>query len=429
MGNIGQVVPLLVSVFIVFAASGLQIALVPARAVLEGFSPPMIGLLGALFYLGVIAGGWIIPWAVKRAGHIRTFGALCAVAASIATAYPWLPEPIAWAVLRAVAGVTIAGLYMVPESWLNEAATNETRGRLFSLYVSLQMAAIVAGQMSLGLGDPAGHGLFALMTVVFALAMLPLTLTTATQPKPIETPDLDLKRLFRLSPIGAVGVMLVGALHGSLFTVGPVYGQITLDDANGGAWFLSAAVVGGILAQYPFGRLSDRIDRRWVVVLLAGIAAATAAPFLLGPLPPLTSLVLAGLFGAACFPLYAVLVAHANDFAAPEDFVRIGCGLVTLFGIGAIGGPLAASLLMELLWIEAMWLWFLILIGMLAGFTLVRMSRRAAPSEAEKDRFVAVSRTATVAIELDPRAEPVETADVGSDSPSVSSPARSSREG
>ena len=298
-----------------------------------------------------------VPHIVRRVGHIRTFAVMAAIAASAVQLMALLVEPLAWILLRAISGVAFAGLYMVIESWLNERASNTNRGQLFATYMVIQLGAITAGQMLLPAGDAAGFGLFVVASVAITLALVPVGLTSSSAPQPLGTVHLRLGRLYRRSPVGVLGCFFVGLANGAFGGLGVVFAQGVGLGTTGVALFMSAALVGGTLFQVPFGRLSDRIDRRKVLMLacliavLAGGVLALAGEVRSGSMLPAwlariaaTPAVLIGavmVFGGCIYSMYSLCVAHTNDFVERADFVEASSGLLLTWGIGATLGPVA----------------------------------------------------------------------------------------
>ncbi|SMF63341.1 Predicted arabinose efflux permease, MFS family [Tistlia consotensis] len=404
---LGSVAALLLSAGILVMGNGLQGTLLPVRAQLEHFSTPAIGLMGSFYFMGFGLGCVLGPQIIKRVGHIRAFAALAALAAAVPLVHAIFPHPWPWTFLRTVTGLCFAGLYTVIESWLNERSTNETRGRILSLYVVVNLFAIVCGQMLIGVGHPIGFQLFSLVAILVTLAVVPIALTTAMAPKLPTTVHLRLLRLYSLSPVGFVGCLIVGITNGAFWTLAPAFVTATTGTTDSVAFFMSVAVAGGALLQWPLGRLSDRFDRRWVIIVGCLAAAASGiCLYLFGPVPLGLYLAAAG-FGGTSLSMYALCVAHANDYVDPADAVETSSGLLLTFAAGAVVGPFLGSLAMQHLGHGSLFVYTACFHLLLAGFALYRMRRRATlPSDA-KEPFVAVEpRLSAQVFELDPRAEP-----------------------
>ncbi len=406
---LGSVAALMISAGILIMGNGLQGTLLPVRAQLEHFSTPTIGIMGSFYFIGFGLGCVLGPLVIKRVGHIRTFAALAAVAAAVPLVHAIFPDPWPWTFLRVFTGLCFAGLYTVIESWLNERATNETRGQILSLYVVVNFAAIVAGQMLIGIGEPIGFELFSLVAIMVTLAVVPIAMTTASAPQPPTAVRLRLLRLYRLSPVGFVGCVVVGVTNGAFWTLAPAFVTATTGTTDSVAFFMSVAVAGGALLQWPLGRLSDRFDRRWVIIgtCFAGIASGVSL-YLFGPVP--TGLYVAAFaFGGSALSMYALCVAHANDYVDPADAVETSSGLLLTFAAGAVLGPFLGSIVMGSVGPGGLFLYTALFHALLAAFAFYRMRRRATLPSGEKERFVAVEpRLGAQVYELDPRAEPTQ---------------------
>ncbi len=394
---------LLLGAAILLVGAGLHGILMPVRGVAELFPTAAIGLMSAAYSLGYVLSCITTPLVVQRVGHIRAFAVFAAVAAATALVTVLVVNAYAWIVLRAISGICIAGLMMIIESWLNEKATNDNRGTLFSIYMVVNLSAVTGGQMLLATADPGGFVLFVLVAIAIALSLVPVALTRLTAPQPISGVKLRLGKLYRASPVGMVGCLTVGLANGSFGGLGPVFSAQAGLDSVGVALFQSAAVVGGAVAQLPLGKLSDRVDRRKVMVACC-LAAALLGIALVGAVPLGTGLLVtaAFLYGMAIFPLYGLAVAHANDFVSREDFVETSGGLLTTYGIGAVVGPMIAAGAMQVLGAWGLFAYTgLIHVGFCA-FALYRMRQRQSPEL--KDGFREMPPTATPqAVILDPR--------------------------
>jgi MFS family permease len=350
---------------------------------------------------------------VQRVGHVRSYGVLGSVAAITILLNLLLISPWTWIVLRAFSGFAFAGAAMIVESWLNERARRENRGRIFSIYQMVNFGASTVGQLLLVIHPPSDFFFFALGAIFYCLAILPTALSTAAIPQPLKTARLDLPRLYAISPVGAVACFMVGLVNGSFGTLGPVYAQQIGLPVSAIAIMMAGALLGGSLIQFPLGWLSDRVDRRRVLIgaalgaALIGIVIATLAPH--------SAVTVTGLlivYGAMIYPMYAIAVAHANDFAAPDEFVRIAGGLLLLLGIGTGIGPLISSLAMEWSRPEALFAFTAVVHVLIAAHTLYRISQRPSPDRVLREAFQPMPPTKTVTPEsvvLDPRSQAGET--------------------
>jgi len=402
------VAALLVSSAFLLIAGGLHGLLLPIQGAHHGFSTFELGLIGTGWSIGFVCGCLTIPAIVRSVGHVRVYAAVASLAAVVILLNLLILTPTAWILMRGVSGFCFAGAAMVVESWLNERATRENRGTIFSIYQMVNFAASTAGQLFMVITPPSDFFFFVIGAIFYCLAILPTTLSTAQHPRPLKTNRLDLRRLYANSPVAAVGCVLIGLVNGAFGTLGAVYAhQIDLSDADV-ALLMASAVLGGSLIQFPLGRISDRMDRRKVLIGVC-ICAIVAALLIvaLRPRDPVVVIGLTVLFGASIYPMYALAVAHANDFAGTEDFVKIAGGLLLLLGFGTMVGPILAAQAMTHLMPEGLFAFAAVVHLFLALYTLYRMSRRAVPVRPERGAFqgLPVPKTATPeSAVLDPRA-------------------------
>lgn len=394
---------LLLSVSILLMGNGLQGTLVPVRANMESFTPIALGLLGTAYFLGFTLGCVHGPLLVRRAGHIRAFLAMTSVASVVSLLHAMLVDPVSWWILRAVTGYCFAVLYIVIESWLNAQSENKTRGTVFSIYTAINLTVITAGQMMLGLADPTSFSLFAVASILISLAALPVAFTVAASPTPTAFVMPRLRKLYAVSPVGVAGCFAVGLANGAFWALGPVFAQnenFTLTEI---AVFMSAVVLGGALAQWPLGSLSDRIDRRIVMIIAAGVAVLAALSVMVIPGDAQVLTTAAGVaFGAGAFPLYALAVAHANDYAEPSECVEVSSGLLLIYGLGAAAGPLLASFWRELSIGPTLFYFTAVVHVGFIGYVAWRITRRNAAPAADRAAFSGVALTAQTVMPFDP---------------------------
>jgi len=326
---------------------GLQGLLLSVRGAEEGFSLIALGLIGTGWSVGFISGSIAVPMLVQRVGHIRAFSIMGAIGTvTILLNLLWVQD-IGWIVLRAFSGFCFAGAAMIVESWLNEVADNRNRGTVFSIYSTINMASSTIGQLSMSVLGVEGYIPFVVGAISFICAILPSALTSTPQPRPLKSAKLDVRLLYRTSPLAVIASFACGMANGTFGTLAPVYGvRQGLTAAEIGLLFAATAVV-GVFAQIPFGRLSDRIDRRLVIVILSGIAALVGLLCLIANPSGWFMYVVFGAYGFAAYPLYAIAVAHANDFAKDGEFARVAGTMLLILGTGLAIGPLIASWLME----------------------------------------------------------------------------------
>ncbi|MCG6904520.1 MAG: MFS transporter [Rhodobacter sp.] len=380
---------LLASLFLQFAG-GINGLILPVRGTAEGFSAFVLGLLGTGWAVGYVSGCYFSPTLVSRVGHIRSFAILASVAGIAVLASLIFLSPQAWIPLRAIQGFCFAGTAMIVESWLSERAEPNTRGRIFGIYTMVNLFASTGGQMSLTLGDTTTYFYFVLAAMLYSLALVPTSATTTTSPQPLVSVRLNLRALWRNSPVAVFAVLMVGVSNSSFGTLAAVYaGRIGLE-LKVVALFTSIPILAGALAQIPIGIMSDRMDRRKVLILLAVMALLADLSFIiLAPQEQATNLLLASIFGAAIYAMYPVIVAHANDHAEPGTYIQISGGLLMIYGIGAIVGPLAAGFGMTGAGPTGLFMTTVVAHVMLIGFALWRMRQRGEVAASEKTAFVA----------------------------------------
>jgi MFS family permease len=353
----GQISALLTAVFILIAGNGLFSTLVPLRGSLEAFPDIVLGLLGSAYFAGMFFGCIAAPRIVGRAGHIRTFAALGAVATVTAIALPMAIEPWFWMLGRAVTGFCFAGLYATIESWLHDKAENVVRGQVMALYNIVHNTGNAAGQQAIRLADPMTSTLFSVVAAALSLAVLPLAFTRTDPPNPPPVPRLRLIWLYQISPVGVLGVLAAGAANGTMWSLGPIFAKESGLTAGGVASFMTAIILGGAIGQWPAGRLADRRDRRYVVIGAMAIAiAAELALVAFADAGLLVLVVLGAVIGAAALVLYPLCSSHAGDLAGRENAVEVSSALLLAYTIGAIVGPTAAATMMARYAPEAMFL-------------------------------------------------------------------------
>jgi len=406
--TLAPVFSLLLATAILLVGNGMLGTLIPIRAGIEGFLPSTIGVIGSVYFAGFLCGCVATPYLVRRAGHIRSFATFCGMAAAAPLIHALSSDPILWSCMRVLTGFCFAGLYMVIESWLNERSTNETRGRLFSAYLIVNFSALTLGQFLLNAADPAGFVLFAICSILTSVALVPVAMTTSVQPLPIQSTRIDIRALYRLSPVGLVGSFAVGLANAPFWTLAPLYASESGMDTGGVAIFMSAGILGGALAQWPIGRISDRMDRRRIIVALSlGAMLGELALVLAGSSGSTTALLAAGFFfGISGLTLYSVVVAHMNDHGQSESFVSISGGLLIVYSVGSIIGPTAASLSVPAFGMSSIFVFTAIVHLVYATFTIFRIATTPALPEEQRADFVAVpvAQGQVMPTELDPRA-------------------------
>ena len=396
---------LLAAVVLFGLANGLFFTLLGIRMSADGVSTGMIGLVGSAYFAGMLVGTLFCERVIRRVGHIRAFTVFGAVLAVAALMHPLIAEIEVWIGLRFAMGFAMAGYFMIAESWLQYESTSETRGRTFALYILAHTAGVGLGPLAVNFADPASYELFAVASILYSIALLPVALTALGNPELGKSARFGVRDLFALSPVAVVGAFAIGLIVGAFTSLGPVYGQRIGLSAAAISLFMMAPRLGGFLSQYPAGMMSDRFDRRRVMLGLTLATAVVAVVFGFASAAPVALLLLlAGLYGAASQPIYSLVVAHANDHVKPENFVAAIAGLLFAHGIGASVGPMIASGAMAWFGPAGLFLFIaLVLVGFTA-FIIHRMGRRAGVAADKKSRFVPVTRNSPAATLLDPRA-------------------------
>jgi MFS family permease len=406
---------LLLGVALLLTGHGLQLALVPLRSELMGWSPTQIGFLSSLYFCGFIAGCFTIPGLVSRVGHIRTFACLVIVLTAAILTLPIADFYMAWMVLRFLTGIAIAGLYLVIESWLNEQASPESRGSVLASYTVIVLVGLASGQLLINVAELDGDRLFMLSAILIVLAGLPVCLTRSAHPRAIPAAKFSPMLVVRTSRAATTGSIISGMVAGSVYGLGPVYGLQSGLEVLTISFMMSLTIAGGALSQFPLGRISDRLDRRYVIMvcMLSGSAIALLALILPASLIPLLMFV----FGACALPIYAVSLALANDNAREGKFIELGTGLLMLNALGSIIGPMIASQLMTRFGPQLFFGYHMVVL-LLGSLLILFMIRTKQASLNQGDFTLATTAAAQASFQLDPRVEVEESnsvEDVGDD--------------
>ncbi len=393
--------------------NGVQGSLLGIRGTLEEFNTLELSVVMSAYFLGFLIGSRLAPDMIRRVGHVRVFAALASLISAVLVLYPMLVDWQVWALMRVIIGFGFAGIYITSESWLNNTATNETRGQALSLYMIVQMLGVVASQALLAAGDPFGYDMFLIPSVLVSLSFLPLLLADTPAPTFDSTTRLGFRELFHISPLGCVGMLISGGVFSAMFGMASVWGTLSYLSVTQIALFTSALYAGGLVLQYPVGYLSDRMDRRKMMLWLSTVAALVLAIATIFALPFWAHLIVAAILGGITYPMYSLLIAYTNDFLSKDQMAAASAGLIFLNGFGAIFGPLVTGWLMGVVGTRGFFLFIFVLYAAMAGYTLWRMGRRAAPAHTGGFRGVAptASTLATVAVlesapDLGPSPEP-----------------------
>ncbi len=359
-----------------------------------GFDKEQIGLLGSAHFLGFFIGCWWAPRLLGTIGHSRTFAVCTALGAMGLLGHTLTNDPYAWAAMRIASGVCVAGAYTVIEAWLNAKVTNETRGRAMGTYRLVDMGGSLGAQLFIAVLPPAYYVSYNLLALLCCAALLPLTLTRASQPETPKAPRLRPKLAWRCSPLAVAGVIVAALSSASFRMVGPIYGQDVGLEIDQIAFFLASFVLGGALAQYPMGWLADKYDRRWVLIWLSAAAVLSCLITMMASQSGTLGIMLAaGFFGLTTFPIFSLSSAHANDFASSEQRVELSAALMFFFALGAIAAPYVASSLISSYGPPALFAFVALGHILLIIFGLTRMQARPAPDVEDRTRYVYAPRT------------------------------------
>ncbi|MEM6382293.1 MAG: MFS transporter [Pseudomonadota bacterium] len=373
-----------------FFAGGMNALLLPVRGQQEGFSPFALGLLGTGWAVGFVTGCIVVSNLVARVGHIRSFSVMAALASLAVLASLLLLTPYAWVPLRALSGFCFAGAAMIVESWLNERVDKGSRGKVFGVYQMVNLTASTLGQLVLTLGDTRGYLFFVLAAMVYALALIPTAVSSSRAPAPLVATKLNIKELWQNSPVAVVSVVLIGASNSAFGTLAAVYASQIGLSIGLIALFVALPVLAGALIQIPVGAVSDKIDRRLVMIMMGTLAIVADLMFIFSSTPTITvQIAFAIMFGMAIFTMYPLAIAHANDHAPPEAYVRTSGGLLLLFGSGSMVGPLLAGFMMNSGGPTGLFMVTLVAHVGVITYAGYRMTRRAAVPRAERQQFVA----------------------------------------
>ncbi|HWK64975.1 MAG TPA: MFS transporter [Rhizobiaceae bacterium] len=395
MSTIRPLIPLLVAAGFLLGGNGLQGTLIALRGAQEGFSPAVIGLMGTAYFAGFLLGCLAVTRIMKAVGHVRSFSALAAIASAGTLVLVLVIDPIMWSAVRFATGFCFAGLFTIMESWLNAGASNDARARLLAIYRIVDIGSVTGSQFLIPVIGAGGFSIFAIMSIMITLSLVPVSLADRSNPKPPDDVKLDLAKAWRISPLAAIGCIAVGVTNSAFRTLSPVYAAQIGMSVTDVVTFVSVGIIGGAIIQYPLGYLSDRWDRRKVLLVTTACAmtAALALAFLAGS-NVVANFVMVFIFGSFAMPLYSLSAAHANDRADKGEFVLINAALMLFYSVGAIGGPFVAADMMEQY--GPAWL-FIFSAFVYAVFILIIVYRMGArPPASRRGRFIALLRTSTV---------------------------------
>ena len=401
--------PLFAGLSLIGLAVGVQGSLLGVRAELEGFDDYLIGLLMSCYFAGFLAGSLMTPKMIQRVGHIRIFAALSAVASVTILIHAIYVEPWAWALMRLLTGFAFSTIYVVSESWLNQSSNNANRGQILSIYTTILLAGICAGQFMLNLANPMDFTLFILISVMVSVAAVPILLSVIITPAIEETERVSIRHLWYRTPMGVTGIILSQWVSSILFGMGAVYATKLGFSVYQVANFMGAMMAGGMILQWPLGKLSDMIDRRWVMSVACLIAVFFALLISRESEASIRLYILIFIFGGCSLSLYSIVVALTNDHLRPSEIVPASGTIVLISGLTSITGPITAVFWLQIFGLQSFFVLLASCLLALAGISLWRLlTIEALPSE-YKGQVILQAATAPVGTILHAEDEPIET--------------------
>ena len=413
---IGSSWALLLGMLLLMVGNGMQSTLLGVRGGIEGFSAFQMSMVMSAYFLGFLGGSRLTPEMIRRVGHVRVFAALGSLISAILILYAAVPDWMAWTVMRLLMGFCFSGVYVTAESWLNNSATNETRGQTLSAYMIVQMLGIIVAQGLINLGDAAGYFLFVIPSVLVSIAFTPILLSISPAPMFGTTKPMSIRQLFDVSPLGCVGMFLAGGVYSAMFGMSAVYGTEAGLSVAQISMFIGAIYVGGLIFQYPIGFCSDRMDRRKLILGMSAIGAViTLGGFVFAP--GFWALLAVGMvIGGVANPLYSLLIAYTNDYLQLDDMASASGGLLFINGLGAFTGPMVTAWLMGLVGPGGFFLFISAVLTLIVGYSAWRMTRRAGTPATETAAYSVLLPSATsVAVEatIEAAHDAAESADTG----------------
>jgi len=397
---------LLIGVGFMMLGNGLQGTLLGLRATMEGFPTFITGIMMSGYFVGIFVGSMLAPKLVQRVGHIRVFAALASLASVSILIHGLYVHAITWTLMRLLTGLSYAGLYVVSESWLNDRAGNETRGRILSIYMVITTLGMGSGQFLLNLSSPLKVDLFILISIIVSLGLIPMLLTARPAPAFESSGKMSLRELYKASPLGVISNGLTGVAHGTIFGLGAVYARQAIHDLSLISWFMASFLIGSLIFQWPIGWISDRVNRRLAMLGMSVVAIVTCtiAIFLPDEEPLFFAVIM--ILGGAAMPMYSLCIAYVNDRLEPEQIVGASGTLVMVAGIGLSTGPIIVSFLMGEFGPDFYFIGIATAFALILTFTLYRMIRREAISVQDQGPIVAAGQIGTpVAEYMAPDAE------------------------
>jgi len=387
--NLAACWAILLGIGFMMLANGLQGTLLGVRASIEGFSTFTTGIMMSGYFIGLFIGSMLAPILVNRVGHIRVFSALASLASISILFHGVYIDPWLWMAMRVVTGISFAGFFVVTESWLNDRASNETRGKVLSVYMVIVTGGMGAGQFLLNLAQPDAIDLFILISVIISFGLIPILLTVKPAPSFETSSKMSVIDLYRASPLAVIGNCLTGMAHGTIFGLGAIYASQVLVDIKAISWFMACFLIGSLVLQWPVGMISDRIGRRGVMAALSIVAVTCCLLAIVTPKDSLLFYLVIVALGGVAMPMYSICVAYANDRLEPHQIVGASGSLVMVSGFGAMTGPIVIAFFMDLFGVELYFWGIAAVFTTIFLFTLVRIGARAGVALDEQSSLVA----------------------------------------
>ena len=392
---------LLLGMCLLMVGNGMQGTLLGIRGEIEGFSTFEMSIVMSAYFAGFLGGSRIAPGMIRRVGHVRVFAALASLISAVMILYPTFADPWLWAVGRVIIGFCFSAVYVTAESWLNEAADNSNRGKALSLYMFVQTLGIVASQALLLTADPSGFVLFVIPSVLVSVAITPILLSISPTPAFDTTKPMTLRQLAGFSPLGCFGMLVLGGVFSAQFGMSSVYGAQVGLSIGQISTFVATFFVGAVLLQYPIGWISDRMDRRSLIIIVAAIGVLGSTVGMMFGANFNMLLMSAFIVGGSSHPLYSLLIAHTNDFLEHDDMTAASGGLVFINGLGAVFGPLIVGALMEKVGPSGFYMYTAVLFVILVGYAGYRATQRKSIPVDETGSYVVMSQAATTPVAME----------------------------
>ena len=388
---------LLLSVAMLCLGHGLSGSLVSLAADKAEFGTDVTGIVMAGYSAGLLISAWLTPRLVKSVGHVRTFAGLASIVSTAVLLFPLWVDPVFWTVLRVVTGLCVSGMFIVCESWLNASSSNRNRGQMLSLYMIVTYGALGLGQLLLNVSDDSGFVRFILVSCLLSMALVPLILLPSEAPSVEGARPITVKEIWQASPLAVIGVLACGLGQSAFFALGAVFGLAKGLPLLSVSIMMALPPMGVILSQYPIGWISDRFDRRSIIMLLSILAAVVSAITLAGGyyLSRLLLISLVTAFGVLSLPIYSLVIAHANDHLQKNQVLGASAKLVMLYGVGSIIGPILVGAIMRRIGGDGFLIYMIVVHGALAAFAFWRGWRRPEHLKAQGREVMTVSPVTT----------------------------------